>query len=377
MRKILRILTLGLCMMMFGLTVNSVVGSLPSSNVGNVNRVITTDLHYAFENGSYFMYNSTLNGYISMSSSDSPTPIISIGDQWGYGLERVTYNYINNNTTNLTIRSYNNVTNNPSIPFDLSDWSDTYGNNMTLPINNSLSSILSEENYFPEDVYLSDIMHPDTALRQILVSNLLGGMIPLGDVWETINQLESNHNITIYGGIRNSTVVDMVNSYNGTYYSNITADVHINDLTDMDLNNCDLNLTIAFNETGLMTCQHTVSSGFEGIHLIVHVSNSTNQSQYINIDIALKNGRYVIWSSLPECPVGYENPSIISGEISWYWWLLVVGVVTIGATIGIMYMIQRSKCDDIVGVITKGDRKLTKEELAKLPTACHSNKYLK
>ena len=375
MKKNITIILAITCLSMFVFTIKPVVGLLPTSLVGNINRPINTDLHFAFANGSYFMYNQSTSESIYGASSDSPTPLNASASDWEYSLQRVTYQYINNVTTNITISNYNNVTNNPSIPFDLTNWE--YDSNQTISINNTLIGILGGMGYFPEDVNIADIMYSDTALRQVLLSEILGGMSIIGDIWNVIDSLQTHNNVTIYGGIQNSTAVDLTNNYNGSYHSNITANVHINDLTDMDLDNCDLNLTLAVYTAGVMTCQHTVKYNSEGIRAIASITNSTNQSQYIHIDFSVGLLRAVIWSSLPECPAGYENPSIISGGISWYWWLLVICVVTVGATIGIMYMVQRSKCDDIVGVITKGDRKLTKEELAKLPMACHNGKYLK
>lgn len=336
--------------------------------IGNKERLINTDLQYGFTNGSYFVYNSSSTLNIFENATDIPFDETE-SESGYYELERVCYEYINTNVTQLSVDLYENNTEVPTIPFVMSEWDVSYTD--VSNVYDNLSSILQGYHYFPSDVFVDDLFTDDTSFRDTF--------FPITSMQTQLNALVDEGNITIVGGYQNSSWVVLTNNLNGIYYSIIEVDIIVNDLDTAVIGSIPLNLDrvklIAnFNETFQLNCYHTIEILAFGEEEIIQAYNSTNSSEYYNYGFRVDGETSLIYSTLPDCSIWIFGGSTFLG-LSYLWWIVISIIATVGIVLVGVYLSQRSKCDSIIQL--SGRTTFSKEDLNKLPYACQSDKYLK
>lgn len=341
--KVSLLVFLGICGLLIS-NLTLVAGESPiTDNNGDPYREIDTDLEYAFQNGSMFMYNNSQT--IELILSDGIDTVEMNDTFWDYGLDRVTYHPLSNESVELNIKQYENITNVPACPIDISDWeAPTYDNNQTYLVNRTLVGVLSGGGYFPHDVYVDDLMTNDDSLFEAMLISFIGAT-DLELLVDIIGNLTEGENITIYRN-ENASSVDIVNDYQGTYDGNMSVDFTINDLEGVSGLNA--NLTVAIGLDQKLNCYHTTENGIINISFHIRLENATNTSQLIDASITLLLNQTLLCSTLLPCAWGYEFFGETGEQvgISWIWIILaILGAVAI--TLIIALLVQRSKCDEV------------------------------
>jgi len=355
-KKIVNILIVGLVFFSFlsGFT-RYALGDVNTSSNNDPNRSVNTDMVYAIQNGAYFMWNNTLSLDLQGTTGDGTPDGISTGggsdSSFNYNMDRISTLTLNNRSAEVYVESLDNQTDSPTIPMNLNEWSSV--STEAKSTNNTLAGIFNSATYFPQDVYVDDIMHNDSSLYNVLIPVFMNGIGSGGDldlfsliifIVSMEQNLSLGGNATVYT-FENRTNADIINRFEGIYNITFIADALLNQVGDLSGLYFDGNATMSIHAK--MNCYHVLSDIIISADIHANIINVTNPLNFINLNITETLDHELIYTTLTDCALGYElfGDNQVSDYISINWWWLLIAIGSSIIVMGIIGIwIQRSNC---------------------------------
>lgn len=346
-------LLVGICSLMalnltIGMGQSMGMGQSVSTN-GDPYRIVDTDLNYAFPNNSLFVYRDNVN-ISTLVIVEGSTLINDTQNLVGLRLWQPIIEQISNSSLNMTIHSYENLTDDPQLR--LNEWD--YQGNVTIPINTTLVGVLNGQDFMPEDVFMDDLIHNDDSLAEGFIQSFQES--PSGNpfvlpflFYDYLRSFRDTSNITIESE-QNNTIASIITPYDGNYHWDYDLDVILNDLIIMmsyPYQNFACNLSLELNTNLSMNCYNVMDNLCFGSNFVFRLTNMTNTSQTMELNYNVITNSSLEYSTLLACAEGFET----MGEEGQFWsqhwlWILlaILGGLAIITVVGLM--IQRSNCDE-------------------------------
>lgn len=367
----------GLFFILFFFSIINVKALTTPSPHGDPNRIIPTNLEYEFPNGTYCAFKSTNTLRVNGSSGNGTSIEVhdDITSENTYRMQRIVNTKLSSTTSLMDTKEYKNNTDTPSEILDFSEWD--YQSSRNVSINNTFAGLIQGQYYFPNDVFIDDLLINDDSMFLTMLSVLSGGsgLSMISEIYSMLDNLTTGGNITLYR-FENSSNTHFENKYDGLYEYRILGDARLNDI--LDLSNFYLNLSFTFRLNAHMNCYHIMDSSSYGFIIGLKMVNGSNPLQFMNATISMNMGQELYTSTLIPCGWGYEFFGNTQGEFlaqNWLW-LLLVFLATAGLATIIAIMLSRKQCEKTINMVRGGtDRPLTTEEFNVLPKECKINKY--